>query len=156
MAVHHRRICAARPGSSAPHGMTPVFVDTSAWYAIADRTDTDHASAVTILQRLSSLRARLVTTGHVLAEFHRLALYRSNRRAALEAARRIAATPRVELVHADEQDLTAGLAWIDRFTDQDFTLTDAISFAVMDRLDIGQAFAFDRDFAIAGFELLGS
>lgn len=134
--------------------MRPVFVDTSAWYAITDRTDTGHASAAATLKRLASARARLVTTGHVLAELHRLTLHRGHRQAAVEAVRRIASTPRVELVHADAADLVTALDWIDRFADQDFTLTDAIGFAIMDRLGIRRAFAYDADFAVAGFDLL--
>ena len=136
--------------------MRPVFVDTSAWYAIIDTTDADHPSATATLKRLTRSQARLVTTGHVLAELHRLALHRSHRRAALEAVRRIVATPRADLVHADAADLDAALAWIDRFADQDFTLTDGIGFAVMDRLKIRRAFAFDHDFAVAGFELVSA
>lgn len=135
--------------------MTPVFVDTSAWYAITDRTDTDHPSAAATLKRLANSRARLVTTGHVLAELHRLTLHRSHRQAAAEAVRRIVSTPRVELVHADAADLDAALGWIDRFADQDFTLTDAIGFAVMDRLGMRRAFAYDADFTVAGFDLVG-
>lgn len=136
--------------------MRPVFVDTSAWYAISDRADTNHPSAVATLKRLASARARMVTTGHVLAELHRLMLHRSHRHVAAEAVRRIASTPRVEMVHADAADLDAALVWIDRFADQEFTLTDAIGFAVMDRLKVRRAFAYDRDFAVAGFDLIGA
>ena len=42
-----------------------------------------------------------------------------------------------------------------RFSDQAFSLVDAVSFEVMRRNKVTHAFAFDRHFAIAGFELLG-
>lgn len=45
-------------------------------------------------------------------------------------------------------------AWLERFSDQRFSLTDAVSFEVMRRERIETAFAFDRDFVTAGFELL--
>ena len=134
--------------------MQPVYVDTSAWYAIADQTDSDHPSAAATIKRLTKSNARLVTTGHILAELHRLVLHRSHRRAAVDAVRRIIATPRVDLIHADAEDLRAALGWIDRFEDQDFTLTDAIGFAAMDRLKIRRAFAYDHDFTVAGFDLV--
>ena len=38
-----------------------------------------------------------------------------------------------------------------RFTDKDFSFTDALSFAVMERLHMTQAFAFDRHFRQYGF-----
>ena len=44
--------------------------------------------------------------------------------------------------------------WLERFSDQRFSLTDAVSFEIMRRERIGQAFAFDQHFLTAGFELL--
>ena len=41
-----------------------------------------------------------------------------------------------------------------RFFDQDFSFADAVSFAVMRQRNISAAFAFDRHFLTAGFELL--
>jgi predicted nucleic acid-binding protein len=38
---------------------------------------------------------------------------------------------------------------------KNYTLTDATSFAVMERLRIGEAFTFDRHFAQYGFSDLG-
>ncbi|CAN5161658.1 hypothetical protein BH23CHL9_BH23CHL9_00700 [soil metagenome] len=70
------------------------------------------------------------------------------------AVRKMLATPRLALVHADEADLTAALEWLARFADQDFTLTDAIAFAIMERMEIDRAFALDHDFGVAGFDLV--
>src|SRR5437588_191756 len=45
--------------------------------------------------------------------------------------------------------------WLDRFRDQRFSLTDAVSFELMRQERLTAAFAFDTDFVTAGFELLG-
>lgn len=45
-------------------------------------------------------------------------------------------------------------AWLVRFQDQPFSLVDAVSFEVMRAEGVRSAFAFDRHFEIAGFELL--
>ncbi|MEO5568788.1 MAG: hypothetical protein ABIR92_09860, partial [Gemmatimonadaceae bacterium] len=45
-------------------------------------------------------------------------------------------------------------AWIGRFADQRFSLTDAVTFELMKREKLTRAFAFDADFTTAGFRLL--
>ena len=40
--------------------------------------------------------------------------------------------------------------WLRRYSDQLFSLTDAVSFAVMAELDIREALTLDRHFATAG------
>lgn len=49
---------------------------------------------------------------------------------------------------------TAASAWLERYHDQRFSLTDAVSFEIMRRESLSEAFAFDRDFVTAGFRLL--
>lgn len=132
-----------------------TFVDTSAWFMVASSGSIRHAAASRTLRSLVKSRERLLTTSFVLGELHRLTLIKLHRRAAIEAVGRIMSTPRVDVIHPDAEDLNEGLAMLERFSDQDFTLTDAISFAVMQRLGVRRAFAYDRDFAVAGFELTG-
>ena len=47
-----------------------------------------------------------------------------------------------------------GAGSLERFRDQRFSLADAVSFEVMSRDGLEQAFAFDRRFRTAGFEML--
>jgi len=135
--------------------VSATFVDTSAWFMVASADSIRHADAARTIRRLIKARERLVTTSLVIAELHRLALIKVHRQSARAAVTRVTSTPRVEVVHPDAQDMDGGLALIDRFGDQDFTLTDAVSFAVMERLAIRRAFAYDRHFAVAGFDLIG-
>ncbi len=50
------------------------------------------------------------------------------------------------------EDEAAARAIIYRYEDKEFSLTDALSFAVMDRLHMSTAFTFDRDFERYGFQ----
>ena len=123
-----------------------LFVDTSIWYAAADASDANNARAKAILSAGESL----TTTDHVLVETWTLIRYRIHRRAAerfWEGLRSGIAA--VELVGA--ADLEA--AWLvgTSYRDQDFSLVDRTSFAVMHRLGIERVASLDDDFAIFRF-----
>lgn len=72
---------------SAAHA---VFVDTSAFYAIAATDDADHQRALTISRRLEADGAVLHTTNLVVAETHVLLKSRLVRRTTREHARAVA------------------------------------------------------------------
>ena len=43
---------------------------------------------------------------------------------------------------------------LESYADQDFSYTDAVSFAVMQEQGIKEAFSFDRHFATTGFAMI--
>lgn len=123
-----------------------AFVDTGVWYAAADRGDRSNARAHELLAEAG----RLVTTDHVLVETWRLLAHRLGR----HAAERFWASLRggvAEVVTVGPADLEAAWAIGERYGDQDFSLVDRTSFAVMVRLGVTTALAFDRDFAVFGW-----
>jgi uncharacterized protein len=58
------------------------------------------------------------------------------------------------LVWVTPADVQRAKAIIYQYTDKDFSLTDATSFAVMERIRVASAFTFDRHFAQYGFTVL--
>ena len=123
-----------------------LFVDSSAFYAAADRGDTSHERATAVL----GAGEGLLTTDHVLVESWLLVRHRLGR----EAGERFWAAIRsgaavLEVVGA--ADLEVAWAIGQEFGDQDFSIVDRTSFAVMQRLGVLRAATFDRDFAIYRF-----
>jgi predicted nucleic acid-binding protein len=59
---------------------------------------------------------------------------------------------RVEPVNLQDEEKAKGI--IGRYTDKTFSYTDTTSFAVMERLGIREAFAFDPHFQQYGLKLL--
>jgi predicted nucleic acid-binding protein len=57
--------------------------------------------------------------------------------------------PILRLIEQDEQEAKRILI---KFSDQRFSMFDAINFSVMKRVGIGKAFSFDAHFQIFGFE----
>jgi len=132
-----------------------VFVDTSAWYPIVDRAHPDHDRMAEQLEARVHEGAGLVTTNLVLAESHALLMRRIDRRVARAFLAGARAAPNVVVHSTAELEAAAEADWLARYDDQDFSLTDAVSFAVMTKRGITEALTLDRHFATAGFVPLG-
>jgi predicted nucleic acid-binding protein len=135
-----------------PEADSRVFVDTSAYYAAVDRRDASHAQVAATLPELLAAHRQLTTTNVVLFELHALLLNRLGRRVALETLRELQASQTV--VRVRERDETRAEAILTQYDDKDFSLTDAASFAVMERLGIRTAFTLDRHFAQFGWVIV--
>ena len=129
-----------------------MFVDTSGWIAFVSLNDANHAAADLLLSRAIAHRMRLFTSDLVLAEVHRLLLFRAGIKAAATAIDKVASSASVRLEYASADHHRGARAWLDKLADHAITLTDAVSFAMMDATRCRVAVTFDRDFWIAGFE----
>jgi len=70
--------------------------------------------------------------------------------AANAADRKLLESGRYEVLFADEPLIRGGLARLEQFQGKRLSLTDCVSFEVMERFRLPAAFAFDRDSATAG------
>jgi predicted nucleic acid-binding protein len=128
-----------------------VLVDTSAVYALLDRSDACHAAARDSLEKLKSARSEPLLTNFIMAECHALSLSRLGP----AVARKWLLTNvwAVERVTGDDEAKAKEI--IGKYTDKRFSYTDATSFAVMERLGLRTAFAFDPHFRQYGFRVVG-
>ena len=79
---------------------------------------------------------RFFTTNFVLAELHALLLSRVNRQIALATLTLIDTSGITTIVRVRQRDELRAREIVARFDDKDFSLVDAISFSVMERLGI--------------------
>jgi uncharacterized protein len=132
-----------------------VFVDTSALYALRRQKDRHHARARELAEFHRSSGDRYVGTTLVLAELHSNLLYSRGPSEARDSIAELMEDSAHEWIPVSlELMYAATMSWLARFADQRFSLTDAVSFEVMRREKLTHAFAFDRHFEVAGFELL--
>ncbi|WP_295883913.1 PIN domain-containing protein [uncultured Thiohalocapsa sp.] len=131
-----------------------IFIDASALYAILDREDRVQAQArETWRSLLSAARpTALLTTNYILVESFALI----QARLGLTAVRALndAMLPVVSTCWVTEQDHTAAVSALLTQGRRRLSLVDCTSFAVMRRLNLRRAFAFDGHFAEQGFDLL--
>ena len=134
-----------------------MFLDTSGWLAVLSECDARHEAATEVYHDVLKDGRGLVTTNLVVAEMHILLVRRRGVSAGLRFLDALGADPTHEVVFATpELHRTALDEWLRPYGDHDLSLADAVSFATMKELKIGQALALDRHFEIAGVELMPS
>ena len=127
-----------------------IFLDTSAIYAWADAGDLNHQTAVRRLQSILDSGEELLTHNYVLVES--LALLQV--RLGIAAAVKLAKDSKAFIIEwVDEELHTAGIGELERSKKRGISLVDQISFLVMRRRQVKTVFAFDPDFASAGFQI---
>ncbi len=129
--------------------MPALFVDTGAFYAAADASDENHAAAAVSFAARGRV-GDLVTSDYVFVESWMLLRARLGRDAAIrwwDAMR----TGVVRTYGVTAADLARAREIAREWPDQDFSLVDCASFALMERLHIEEAFAFDSHFRVFRF-----
>jgi predicted nucleic acid-binding protein len=128
-----------------------VLVDTSAIFALLDRSDVRHSPAKNVLGDLRKRRIEPLITNFIVAESHALLLSRLG----ADTARKWLFQNVWPIERVDEGDESRAKAILRQYSDKTFSYTDATSFAVMERVGLKTAFAFDPHFRQYGFQVLG-
>ncbi len=123
-----------------------VFIDSSIWFAAIVAKDANNQRAKRLLAQARSP----VTTDHVVVETW-LLLNARHSRAAAEAFWERAGSDAVRVEYVTAIDMESAWRAGGIFPDQDFSIVDLTSFAVMERLGILKVASFDHHFAIYRF-----
>ena len=131
-----------------------LFVDTGAWVALADQDDKYHERTAREYPDFLKRYRRLVTTNLVVAEAYIILRKALGHVAAITFLESIRSSPRIEKVQSTEELEVEAEEILRRYSDQDLSYTDAVSFALMRQRGIDTAFAFDKHFSISGFSMV--
>jgi predicted nucleic acid-binding protein len=129
-----------------------IFVDTSAWVALADKDDAYHKKAAAVYPSLLKTQRNLITSNFIIAEAYIIILNELGHTPSLHFLERIKASPRILKIYSNEEIEAEAEGILAKYSDQDFSYTDAVSFVIMKRQKIKRAFCFDKHFVTAGFE----
>jgi predicted nucleic acid-binding protein len=129
---------------------TECYVDTSAFIAFLDRSDSYHA----LFRRLFSAPPPLFTSALVVAEGHGWFLRRYDRRRAAQFLAFLEVLPGLTIRGFDASELAKTQGITKKFSDQDLTLADAHGLAVMRELRIGCCWSTDRHLGLDGISLV--
>lgn len=129
-----------------------VLWDSSAILALLDADDADHDRAVAAAHRIAAAARPSFITNYVEAEAHALLLRKLGR----AVAREWLLSGGLPVVRALPEEEGRAKAILARYVDKDWSLCDAMSFAVLENRRVRSAFTFDHHFRQYGrFEVLG-
>jgi predicted nucleic acid-binding protein len=128
---------------------TECYVDTSAFIATLDRSDSYHA----LFSRLFSDPPGLVTSALVIAEGHGWFLRRYDSARAVQFLNFVKALPRLDIRPFDEQEINRTFPFLKKFHDQKLTLADVHGLAILTVRRIETCWSTDRHLGLTGAKL---
>ena len=130
-----------------------IFLDASFWIAYRNERQNCHREAIRILTEIARRRTKFVTTLPVLCEIHaHFSRTPKKKQIILQDFENNPIIHIEEVTHADQQ---LAFKILRGQTDKSYSLCDAISFVVIQRLGLKQALAFDDHFRQFGeFEII--
>jgi predicted nucleic acid-binding protein len=127
-----------------------AYVDTSAFIAFVDSSDTHHP----LFRRLFSTPPALVTTTLVVAEGHAWFLRRYDRTRALQFLAMIEEMKPLVIAPVGPPEQAGAADLLRRFSDQDLTLTDAVGLHLMRASKIHSCWSTDFHLGLTGVSLV--
>lgn len=129
--------------------MTSVFADSYYFFALLNPRDPSHAKALAFSQ---GYLGKVVTTAWILTELadgwakpiHWRPIF-------VQMLADLQANPDIAVVSASDQLLHEGINFYGQRPDKEWSLTDCISFVIMQREGITEALTGDHHFEQAGF-----
>ena len=128
-----------------------VFVDTSAFLAIENHRDAHHDAGLALRKRVVEAGGLLITSDYVLDESSTILRHRAGHGIAVDFGEAVRISRSVRIEYVTLEVIEQGWTIFKRFADTDFSFTDCTSFALMRKLGLREALAFDGHFAQVGF-----
>ncbi len=121
-----------------------IFVDTGAWAALFVPADPLHGEARNWLRQN---RDRLVTSDYVVDEVLTLLKARFSVQASVRAGQALFGEDLAALVYLTSDDVERAWKIFRSHSDKRWSFTDCTSLALIQRMQIAKAFAFDQHFS---------
>lgn len=134
--------------------MTSLFVDSGYWIALENADDQNHSRALSHWQETITNMPQLVTTSYIFDEVITFFNSRHNHAKAVELGHTLLQSSFIEMIYVNEPLFNEGWEHFQKHKDKRYSLTDCISFTVMNKRNLTMALTFDKHFRQAGFQTL--
>ena len=132
---------------------TPLFIDTGYFLALLNKKDKNHNIAKNNINKLKE--SKIIISDFIL--FETITFFNSslkNHNLAVTLLNFINSKDNIEIIEVNHQIKSNALSIFLKYSDKDFSFTDCTSFAIMEELNIVDAFSFDIHFKQMGFNIL--
>lgn len=130
--------------------MNHFFLDASYLIALELADDQHHSLALPHWQRIQQKPLQLTTTSYIFDEVVTFLNSRHLHSKAVKMGRILLSSPSIDLIQVDDELFGEAWQYFQRYDDKSYSLTDCISFIVMQRREISSCLTFDQHFAQAG------
>lgn len=131
-----------------------IFIDTGPFIAKYFVHDQFHKKSLSIWGKLEKSEEALITSNFVLDEVFTLLARKSYYEFASEKANIIYNSNVIEILRPTHDVELAALRYFKKFSDQQVSFTDCISFQLMKDHRLDKVFTFDKHFQLAGFKVI--
>jgi uncharacterized protein len=131
--------------------MKKIFADTSFYIAIVNPDDAWHNAA---LASGNTYSGTVYTTEYIILELGNYLSKTIHRSFLLEIVTELRNDPKTIIIPSSPSLFEDGLRLYAHRLDKQWSLTDCISFSLMEKLGMTEALAFDHHFEQAGFHVL--
>lgn len=130
--------------------MNSLFLDSNFVIGLEIADDQHHEEAAQYWRVLLETSFCLVTTSYVLDEIVTFLNSRRQHDKAVKVGNNLLNASHVQIIHVDEPLFYEGWQYFEQHADKTYSLTDCVSFVLMEKLGIREALTFDRHFTQAG------
>ena len=132
------------------------FLDTSYILALEIKNEDAHQQVLQNWTTLAISKPFLVTTTYIFDEVVTFLSSRNLHYKAVEIGNRLLESPDIELIEIEQTLFNQGWQYFQKYKDKSYSLTDCLSFIVMQKREIVIALTLDNHFLQAGFQVLPS
>lgn len=131
-----------------------LFVDTSAWWALHDRSQPRHREVVAALLEAQRARTTIVTSDYVVDETLTVVRAKAGHALAVAVGEAVWRRRGAEILGVDDAAREAAWAIFRKYGDHNLSFTDCTTAALMRQRGIDLVLTLDSDFVVLGFNVL--
>lgn len=129
-----------------------IFIDTSFIIALEDADAPEHEKALNCWEKIKP--CKIITTSYIFDETVTFIKRRLGYKKAVETGKRLRESSSVDIIHISEEDVEKGWEMFLKYDDKGYSLTDCISFVIMQKMKMIEALTLDTHFKQMGFKVL--